>query len=251
MQLKKLIRTAQVEFPYFLDLKFEVMRKIRAVLRRPFESDFAALPLLRPPRGAEFIDVGANRGQSIEAIHMLLPEVIVRSFEPNAVLFNKLRSDFGSEPWVRLHNFGLGAEATEAVLFVPFYKRWMFDGLASFDEGQARDWLPNRLYFYSDRHLRIEPLVCSMRRLDDLGARPFFMKIDVQGLELQVLEGGQETLRRHHPVLLIETPGRPVVDFLAQMGYSQFAFIDGQFKRDIPGKLNTFFMTEETISHLA
>lgn len=250
MNFKKLVRTAQVEFPLFLDLKFAVMRKIRGAMRRPFEKDFAALPLLCPPSGSEFLDVGANRGQSIEAIHMLCPQVTVRAFEPNAELFKKLGHSFGDKSWVRLHNFGLGAQSTEAVLYVPFYKRWMFDGLASFNEREAREWLPSRIYFYSDRNLRVEPTVCSIRRLDELDTRPFFVKIDVQGLELEVLQGGEETLRRYHPVLLVETPRQDVIDYLAQLGYSPFSFIDGQFRRNSLGKLNTFFMTSEFSSLL-
>lgn len=250
MKVKKLIRTLQVEFPFLLDLKFAVMRKIRAGLRRPFEQDFEALPLLSPPLGAEFLDVGANRGQSIDAIHMVCPQVVVRAFEPNSLLFEKLRNRFGNSSWVHLENAGLGAEAMESTLYVPFYKGWMFDGLASFDEREARGWLPGRLYFYSDRHLRVEPSVCRLRRLDDLNSRPFFIKIDVQGLELEVLQGGHRTLQSYHPVLLIEAPGQLVLDFLAQLGYTPFSFMDGYFVRGVRGNLNTFFMTEEAISRL-
>jgi FkbM family methyltransferase len=250
MNFKKLIRTLQVEFPFLLDLKFAVMRYWRAVLRRPFERDFAALPLLRPPQGAEFLDVGANRGQSIEAIHMVCPQVIVRAFEPNVLLFDKLRSRFGDCSWVRLENVGLGAEVMEATLYVPFYKRWMFDGLASFDEREARGWLPGRMYFYSDQHLRVETSVCRLRRLDDLDASPFFIKIDVQGLELEVLRGARQTLQRYHPVLLIEAPGKSVLDFLEQLGYTPCAYANGHFMRGEHGNPNTFFMTEGAISRL-
>jgi len=56
-----------------------------------------------------------------------------------------------------------------------------------------------------------------------------FMKIDVEGHELSVLEGGREMLRKHQPALMIEIADSPelrhyqrVVDFLATFGYRAF-----------------------------
>ena len=56
------------------------------------------------------------------------------------------------------------------------------------------------------------------------------MKIDVEGAELQVLKGAQETIARYHPVLLIElddrllesmgTSSAEIIGFLSDHGYS-------------------------------
>jgi FkbM family methyltransferase len=65
--------------------------------------------------------------------------------------------------------------------------------------------------------------------------RPNFLKIDVEGHELSVLEGGRRTLELYHPTILVECearhrPGgnvRPVFDFLESMGYSGSFFCLG------------------------
>jgi hypothetical protein len=52
-----------------------------------------------------------------------------------------------------------------------------------------------------------EALVVEAERLDDalpVGFRPCFVKVDVEGAELEVLEGALETLRRHRPVVAFE-----------------------------------------------
>ena len=41
-------------------------------------------------------------------------------------------------------------------------------------------------------------------RFDDLGLHPLAVKIDVEGLELDVLEGMRETLAHDEPILMIE-----------------------------------------------
>jgi FkbM family methyltransferase len=74
-------------------------------------------------------------------------------------------------------------------------------------------------------------------RLDDLdlSERPIsFVKIDVEGHELQVLKGAADLIRKHRPVLLVEIEHRhsaaPIEEtfkFLEELGYSG-SFIDDE-----------------------
>ena len=70
-----------------------------------------------------------------------------------------------------------------------------------------------------------------MRRLDDLGTeRVAFIKIDVQGAELDVLRGATELIRRDQPAMLLEVTRskeddtRAVSEFMLQLGYHLFVF---------------------------
>ena len=65
---RTLLRTVQTWFPGLVDAKYVTQRSIRRVLRRPFEQEFRAVQLLGLPVGALILDVGANRGQSIDAL---------------------------------------------------------------------------------------------------------------------------------------------------------------------------------------
>ncbi len=63
-------------------------------------------------------------------------------------------------------------------------------------------------------------------RLDRVG----LLKVDVDGMDLEVLEGAAETIERCHPVVCVETKGpkketRPIRQFLIDRGY-ELAFIN-------------------------
>jgi FkbM family methyltransferase len=239
---KKMLRTAQIHFPGWVDTKFAVMRMYRKTLRRPFEDDFNALALF-PPMDGVYLDVGANRGQSTDAILMRRPGARVHLFEPNRILFEKLLRLFGHNQDLRLHNVGLGDEPLVADLNVPVYNGWMFDGLGSFDRGEAQDWLRPRMYFYQEQKLRVERMPCHVVTLDSFGLNPFFVKLDIQGFELKALKGGAETLQRCEPVVLTESPDDETVEYLGSLGYDFFAYREGKFIQRAIGAPNTFFLT--------
>lgn len=242
--MDKLLRTAQSEFPFLLDAKFAVRSFVSRALKRPHDADFRALSLFPDVDGALYLDVGANRGQSTEAILMFTRRSCIWSFEPNPLLAERLRRQFRGQARVVVKDFGLGDQDGAFRLFVPYYKQWMYDGLASLKREHAAGWLRDRMYWYQERHLTIKEVECRVRRLDDLGLAPFFIKLDVQGYELETLIGGERTLRQCEPILLIETPEDETRDFLSALGYRPFGYAGGRLKPDLLGHTNTFFMTD-------
>jgi hypothetical protein len=135
-------------------------------------------------------------------------------------------------------------------LYIPYYNKWMYDGLASLKREFAADWLRERVYWYRERHLTIKEVDCRIRKLDDLGLAPFFIKLDLQCYELEALTGGERTLRSHEPILLIESPEEETCAFLSGLGYQPYSFEGGQLKPGAPGVTNTFFMTDGKASLL-
>jgi FkbM family methyltransferase len=241
--MDKLVRTLQANFPFLLDAKFAARSLISRTLKRPQDADFRALSLFPDIEGALYLDVGANRGQSIEAILMFTQRSCIGSFEPNPLLCDQLKQRFHGQQRVTINNFGLGDQDGAFKLYVPYYKKWMYDGLASLKRDFAADWLRDRVYWYRDEHLTIKEVDCRIRRLDDLDLAPFFIKLDVQGYELEALHGGERTLRRHEPVLLIESPDEETCTFLSSLGYQLYSWKDGQLKAGSFGVTNTIFMT--------
>jgi FkbM family methyltransferase len=252
---KKLVRTIQTELPVLQRPKEWVRHQLHWVTRTPHDRDFAALKLLPVAADELILDIGANHGQSIASIRLFRPDCQLIAFEPNPVLAGKLSRHAKGDPNLEIRAFGLGAEIGSFRLFIPSYNGWVYDGLASFDRDEAANWISqDTIYAYRPKLLRVEECVCEVRTLDAQKLSPGFIKIDVQGLEYDVLKGGLETLKRSSPILMVEQFGtdKRLTDLVSSLGYVPYSF-DGSRLRTEPSRTsNTFLVpTARKISALA
>jgi hypothetical protein len=113
---------------------------------------------------------------------------------------------------------------------VPFYRDVPLTAYSAASRDDLTDpsgglyaWLGDRM---ADPKFRIEEVAAPMLRLDDLGLDPAFIKIDVEGSELQVIHGLTETLHRSRPILLIERSRdfAAIQELLSQEQYGPYSY---------------------------
>lgn len=249
--IRKAIRTAQNFFPGLGEAKNDVYHWSRKTFGLIHDRDFAALAGLPVRYDDLFLDVGANRGQSILSMRRLRPEAQIISFEPSPPIFRWLEARFRDEPGLRLANYGLSSSSSERPLYVPTYRGFTYDGLATFSRATAETFLSSRtLYGFNPAHLVLDTHLCRTRTLDSLKLSPTFIKIDVEGCEHEVLEGGLKTLRACEPVLMIERyyPNPHVHDLLHELGYVEVEPWRGGFRRGETERENMFCMTPSRLA---
>lgn len=142
------------------------------------------------------IDVGANVGQFAVACAKILPGVSVHSFEPLPECSVKLKQNVATLGNVCVYQIALGEKSGEVMLHVNSHSH------------------SSSILSLGDRHRsafpyarEIKTIKVPMSTLDsELGSislqGPVLLKLDVQGYEPQVLEGGGATLKRVDYVLL-------------------------------------------------
>jgi len=144
--MKKLLRSIQTYFPGLHDLRFNIQFKLLRLFKKPHEEDFNAIRHFAPGKDDVFVDIGTNRGESLlsmDILHGNKNKIV--GFEPNTHVFHRANKAVGYTHHIKVHNVGLSNQDGQLELYVPFYRKWMFDGLSSFDYSSAHDWLENRL----------------------------------------------------------------------------------------------------------
>jgi FkbM family methyltransferase len=219
---------------------------IRYFLRRPHEADFRAFKDF--DRAGMFLDVGANSGASALSFHVFRPDCPIVSIEPTAghmadlLLVKKLVGN------MRYICAAAGEEPGVLDLHVPYYNGIPMSEFASLDEKAVapEDWNIRHLLeaknadasLFEVRHERT-PVV----RLDDLDLEPAFVKVDVQGFELQVLRGLESTIQRLRPILLVEINGsNELLEYVRSLDYRSYEYSDGSLQESARLTAQNLFM---------
>jgi FkbM family methyltransferase len=172
------------------------------------ESELCGLrALIRP--GSVCIDVGSAAGLYTAVLARLAgPAGLVHSIEPLpfAHLLWARAVKARRAVNVRHHTLALGTETGSETMSVPVGRYGLVTG-RSFLAARAGGPDPNAEF---DGQV---PVTVPVDTLDNLCAREEvshldFMKIDVEGAELQILEGGKRVIGTHRPVILVEIEAR-------------------------------------------
>lgn len=143
-------------------------------------------------RDSNCIDVGCHEGLILRQMLRHAPDGRHFAFEPIPAMCQRLRQDFADRSNVQVHELALGNAAGTST-FQHVVSNPGFSGLRRRQYGRADE--------------QIEELTVRTARLDDVIPAEVtvdFMKVDVEGAELLVFQGGVETLRRCQPVLVFE-----------------------------------------------
>lgn len=218
------------------------LRDLPARARRlPHEPDFEVFGAFVFP-DAVFVDIGANRGQSIRSMRLFAPQATIHAFEPNPLLAEHVTQRFAG-PQLHVHPCGLGAEPSSLLLHLPRYGHTVYDTRAALTPQAAGDFLSEEHFvaFSPDRAAVITEEV-EIRTLDSFALRPHAVKIDVEGADAAVIEGGWDTITRHQPLLMIEFPSADTRSRLQEVGYVPHELVEGVLVPSDDAELNTLFL---------
>ncbi|MBY0314988.1 MAG: FkbM family methyltransferase [Bdellovibrionales bacterium] len=156
--------------------------------------------------GMRVLDIGANVGYfSLLLSAKVESQGKVFSFEPHPEIFQKLKHNISKTDNCTLHNIALSNKAGDSVLFIPkdFAKN---EGVASLEAQKDSECLKIRTQTLDE--------VFKSEKID-------LIKIDVEGHELAVFEGGHRVLSETKMVLFEDFSGHKsaAINFLIQSGF--------------------------------
>ena len=171
------------------------------------------------PHGAITVDVGANCGLYTRKLARLSSQVY--AFEPSHQMADLLRRT--SAPNVCVHEIALSDQTGKAELFIPQDGQELIFGLASLEPA------------VNGSSKAVTSVNVPTTRLDAVVRQDVaFVKIDVEGHELNVLYGAIELLEHSQPVFLVEAEDRhreqatqSIFEFFEDRSYRGYFLRDG------------------------
>ncbi len=177
--------------------------------------------------GETILDIGAHIGWYTVNLAKRFPLSKVYSFEPIEFTFNVLKEnvEINKLPNVAIFNYGLSSKEKEGFLYY-------------FKSGSAVASLENLL-----NHSNAQKVKCHFKVLDNEIQRLMlksvdFLKCDVEGSELFVLQGAETMLKQFKPIILLELfeewcnkcgyKSEDLVNFLKSINYEIFQAKNGK-----------------------
>lgn len=211
----------------FLPSKYLLKKKILRSLKKPLEPEIKILNQLTDIKTAS-IDIGVFRGVYTYRLAEISSKVY--GFEANPIIFETLRKNLLSlKNNIKLFNYGLSNTAGQSILRIPIRNKSIFKsnfedyyegGLATIENNNNLEGKK-----YDEFSINIEKLD-NFKFKHKIG----FIKIDVEGHELSVLEGAKKILKVEMPNLLIEIDNKhslrvnETFKFLKDLGYQAFYY---------------------------
>lgn len=179
------------------------------------------------------IDVGAAAGlYTVELSKLVGPKGRVLSIEPLIFAHPALSRLLGTKNHLNVSNFSLalGSQSGTSIISVPLGKFGPITG-RSFLAGEANG-LGSNSEFRNHREVEVHvdtlDEFCEREHIKKLN----FLKIDVEGAEKQVFQGGTKTIAKFKPYILVEIEARhlsrfhnkpeDVVEWLKKHGYRMY-----------------------------
>ena len=209
MNVKNWVWHQTKKFDYQLDSLYYYSRIMRILEGEIFLTHIFA------DRNGIAIDIGANYG--IWSYHLSKIFKRVESFEPIKECCDVIRSTHRQN--INVHNEALSSSPGSMELHIPVVKGGLLLQSASLGDVEGQ----------------FESRVVPVKTLDNYSVGQVrFIKIDVEGHEIEVLKGAEQTIRRFKPVMIIEIEQRhldfpmdDVVALVKSYGYNAF-FLSGR-----------------------
>ncbi|WP_313101216.1 FkbM family methyltransferase [Epilithonimonas sp.] len=202
---------------YYKSRFFKKLKGLTAqnLLERKVEPEFLWIKEILG-KDSVFMDVGANVGAYLYTLENHLNLENIFAFEPNPQLFKRLKRLF---PKVHLSSVALSDISTIAEFKIP-----VING----ERVHTRGTLQTSIKEKNEEKTILQKV--EVKPLDDLDLnikKLDFIKIDVEGNEMQTLRGAKKTIEKFKPILMVEMEQRhhkenlwTLISEIADWGYS-------------------------------
>jgi|TARA_B110001454_G_C12698186_1_gene425384 FkbM family methyltransferase len=214
---------------FFLSESYLLKKRANRFFKKQTEKEIRILKQLVDPETAS-IDIGVYRG--VYSYHLLKYSKFVYAFEANRLLFEKLTNGFKKYSNIKLENLAISSSSGKDTLKIPLrnenIKHSDYEEL--YQLGTATIHQDNDL-----NNQKFHTIEVNKINLDsyNFNHRIGFIKIDVEGHELEIINGARALISKYKPNMMLEIEQRhtglnniKIINEVKKLGYECFILND-------------------------
>ena len=210
----------------FFSEKYLLEKRLKRAIKKNYEKELEIIDRYSD-KSKDALDIGVYRG--VYSYKLSQNFKTVHSFEPNPLLYPYLEKNLKKViNNMILYNLALSDTNGVSELKLPIRSKSIFKNNIEelFKLGAATMHPENIMNNY-------KKVPIQMKRLDEIKINNNigFIKIDVEGHEKNVIEGGLDTIKKNKPVLLVEIeekhtkkPIEETINFIKSLNYNAFIY---------------------------
>ena len=215
----------------FLPQSYLFEKRIKRSIKNNDEKELQLLKKIIIPE-TDTIDIGVYRG--VYSYEMAKYSKMVHAFEPNPIIFKDIELNLGKIiKNINLYNFALSDKENKVLLKVPIRNK-------NYDKSNYEEYFQMGRATIHEQNVMgdIETFEIKSKKLDifTFSNRISFIKIDVEGHEMSVIKGAENTIKQYKPTLLVEIEEKhskqkvlDSINYINSLGYESF-FYDNELK---------------------
>ena len=223
----------------FFSEKYLLEKRLKRAVKKNYEKELSIIDTFKDD-DKDAIDVGVYRG--VYSYELSKKFKHVHSFEPNPILFPYLKKNLTKIiKNMTLYNYALSKENIFTNLKIPRRGKSIFNKNIEeiYKLGCATIHEKNNFENYTNYKVEC-------KKLDDVinDKKIGFIKIDVEGHELSVIQGAMNTINKYKPVLLVEIEEKhtkkPVIEtvkYITNLGYDIYHLENNSIKKILNEKI--------------
>jgi len=208
----------------FIPEKYLLKKRLTRAIKKNYEKELEFIEKFSD-KSKDAIDIGVYRG--VYSFQLAKYFNIVHSFEPNPLLFPYLNKNLKKIlKNIQLYNYALSDTNGDTKLKLPIRTESIFKNNIEelYQLGAASIHSKNKFTNFKE-------VIVKKKKLDDFKIinKIGFIKIDVEGHEIEVINGAKETITNNKPVLLVEIEERHTqasviesINYINKLGYNCF-----------------------------
>ena len=187
----------------FIPEKYLLKKRLNRAIKKNYEKELEIIKKFSD-KSKDALDIGVYRG--VYSFQLAKYFNFVHSFEPNPLLFPYLNKNLKKIlNNIQLYNYALSDSNGDTKLKLPIRSESIFkNNIEELYQLGAASIHPNNKF--ND----FKEVIVRKKKLDDLKLvnKIGFIKIDVEGHEIEVINGAKETIKNNMPILLVEIEER-------------------------------------------